>query len=188
MSSKRALRATMTTLVRALTPEQREASSARTRETLLAHPNLRARGLVLLYLADDREPSVDALVGELLERGQRIALPRMDWDARMIVPVEIATPALVTEVRRHGIREPIEGPVAGFDEIGCVVVPGVAFDARGGRLGRGAGFYDRFLARLSPSARTIGVGFACQGVERVPTEEHDRMLDEVLLDGRSIIR
>lgn len=188
MSVKRELRSSVRERLRALTPEQSEAESVRTREALAAHDWVRSAGGVMLFLADTREPDLDALAEDLLGAGVRVALPRMAWDAREITAVEVASIPLSTEVRRHGIREPLAGASLDPCELACVVVPGVAFDHRGGRLGRGAGFYDRFLARLSPTTRTIGVGFACQGVERVPIEEHDRMLDEVLLDGRSIIR
>lgn len=63
-----------------------------------------------------------------------------------------------------------------------VVVPGLGFTVDGRRLGQGGGHYDRFLPRLAPTARTIGVGFAEQLVDELPTEVHDRRVDDVVTD------
>ncbi|MFI4897409.1 MAG: 5-formyltetrahydrofolate cyclo-ligase, partial [Phycisphaerales bacterium JB059] len=100
-----------------------------------------ARG-VLQFLADEREPNLDPLVGRGWRAGKRVGAPRMDWNAGRMRGVELGSVERV-EVRRHGIREPLEGASMAPGAIDLVLVPGVAFDARGGRLGRGAGFYDR---------------------------------------------
>ena len=79
-----------------------------------------------------------------------------------------------------GAHEPVEGELAPSAEL--ILVPGLAFDRRGGRLGRGGGFYDRLLARRE-SAFVLGVCFACQIVEEVPGEEHDVKVDAVLTEA-----
>lgn len=66
------------------------------------------------------------------------------------------------------------------ERLDAVLVPGLAFDLRGARLGRGGGFYDRLLACVRPDCLTIGLAFAEQCVERVPTAEHDRRMDYVI--------
>ena len=83
-----------------------------------------------------------------------------------------------------GILEPAADPKRRIPpgRLDCVFVPGIAFDKRQNRLGRGAGFYDRFLKRVSKRASKIGLGFSFQIVPRVPTEAHDVRLDTVLTD------
>ena len=69
-------------------------------------------------------------------------------------------------------------------EIDLVLVPGLAFDAAGGRLGRGGGFYDRFLATLGPAAARVGVAFDAQILPEVPTDGLDARMSCVVTDAR----
>lgn len=86
----------------------------------------------------------------------------------------------------HGFPEPLSAsPPAPIEEIDLVVVPGLAFDPRGHRLGYGAGFYDRFLA-LAPHARTVGVCFDFQLLAEIPASAHDRPVARVVTDRRAL--
>lgn len=77
-----------------------------------------------------------------------------------------------------GIREPGPGQAAvAIEELEVVVVPGLGFTRSGDRLGRGAGFYDRFLARLSPGTVTVGLAISAQMRDDLPTEPTDRRVD-----------
>ena len=79
-----------------------------------------------------------------------------------------------SRVARWGLREPEpEAPVAAAGEIDAIICPGLAFDRQGGRLGMGAGYYDRFLCRTRPDALLIGIGYSWQLVDHVPMEAHD---------------
>lgn len=83
---------------------------------------------------------------------------------------------------RYGVREPAtDAPAAVLGPDVLVLVPGVAFDARGGRLGRGAGVWDRALADRRGAA-VFGVGFELQVIGRVPREEHDQQMDALLTE------
>ena len=74
--------------------------------------------------------------------------------------------------------EPTGEPFTDYEQIDIVLVPGMAFDAAGHRLGRGRGYYDRFL--IQTACRKIGVCFPFQRVAEVPTDDHDVMMDEVI--------
>ena len=91
------------------------------------------------------------------------------------------------EPTRRGLREPLlrAAREAALDDCDLVLVPGLAFDATGGRLGRGGGFYDRLLAARDPArTRLIGVGFAFQCLEQpLPLAAHDVKLDAVCTDA-----
>jgi 5-formyltetrahydrofolate cyclo-ligase len=110
-----------------------------------------------------------------------VALPRIEGERlifhRMGRPEELARGAF-------GAREPAadEATVMAIEDAGVVLVPGVAFDSAGGRLGRGGGFYDRFLATPGLRARRIAVCFACQVVDRVPVEPHDAEVDAIVTE------
>jgi 5-formyltetrahydrofolate cyclo-ligase len=82
-----------------------------------------------------------------------------------------------------GLREPeLHCPVVKKSELSCVFVPGLAFDARGMRLGRGGGFYDHFLGEAPPKLPRFGLMFARQRVERLPREPHDQALPAVITE------
>ena len=101
--------------------------------------------------------------------GSRLALSRVDRS-------EDLRPG------RYGVREPpSDAPVAGLGPDVLVLVPGVAFDDRGGRLGRGAGVWDRVLAERRGAA-VFGVGFELQVAPRLPREEHDQPIDALLTE------
>lgn len=134
---------------------------------------------VLVFLGDEGEPNLDGVITRAIERGVRIAAPRMDWDAKSMHAVELGS-LEATEVRRHGIREPVVGPSIEPAELDLILVPGVAFDASGGRLGRGAGFYDRFLERAGEGPLLVGVCFETQVIGSVPQETHDRGVDALV--------
>lgn len=85
---------------------------------------------------------------------------------------------------KFGIPEPTTQPYEGH--IDLIIVPAVAFDKEGHRLGRGGGYYDRFLKKY-PRATLIGVGYDFQLVEKVPTERHDRKMHRIVLPSQTII-
>ena len=92
-----------------------------------------------------------------------------------------------------GIAEPLPNlrglPNLQFDprQLDLVIVPGRAFDRSGNRLGRGKGYYDRFLATLAPNCRLLALAFNAQMVESVPTEPHDRPMNAILTETDSIL-
>lgn len=121
------------------------------------------------YAAMPTEPDLTALLRRV-DLGQ-MALTRTPDGADRMLSVHPADSEL--ETHRFGFTQPVAGsaPIADSD-IDVVLVPGLAFDRHGGRLGFGAGYYDRFLARLEAATRFVAIsdGFI---VERVPTEPHD---------------
>ncbi len=171
-------------------------------------------GVVLVYLskrfpAGGRdEPDLTGFIDGIRALGPgppTLAAPRVDWDHGTMRAVALSFEpggAIRTEVRRHGVPEPVVGPgVRQFEpqQVGVVLVPGVAFDENGGRVGRGGGFYDRFLsqwraARLgsvrpgldSPGPRVIGVAFDVQVLREVPRGPHDQVMDAIVTERRWI--
>ena len=82
-----------------------------------------------------------------------------------------------------GIKEPAaDCPLTQIDEIDFMLVPGVAFDRRGQRIGYGAGFYDRLLARRHRHTDCVAIAFDCQVVPRIPTEAHDQPIDRLITE------
>ncbi|MEQ8769336.1 MAG: 5-formyltetrahydrofolate cyclo-ligase [Phycisphaerales bacterium] len=186
---KRVMRERVREAVGDMTPERRSAWAARTLEWLLDDPIGRASGPVVGFLPDATEPDVEPVLRALALAGRTVAVPRVGWETRAMVARVIPDWDNLdawTETRRHGVREPIEScEPLDLTEAQLLIVPGVAFDRFGGRLGRGGGFYDRFLARAPEGAAIVGACFAAQVVGRVPTGGHDRPVSVLATeDGR----
>lgn len=133
-------------------------------------------------LAD--EVDIRPLVERLAAEGHTVVLPKVTGDETMELHHYTSAADLVEGA--YHIMEPVGRPFADYDAIDVALVPGMAFDAAGHRLGRGKGYYDRFLAghlapQTSPLApRIIGICFPFQRVAHVPAEEHDVVVDEVV--------
>jgi 5-formyltetrahydrofolate cyclo-ligase len=144
---------------------------------------LRAK-TVALYAANAHEPDLGALWEK---RGDRVfCFPRVEGDRAtgerlVFYRVDAAAELLLS---RWGLFEPPVDPACELDpgQIDLVIVPGVAFTAHGERLGRGRGHYDRFLALLAPHANTIGLCFTSRLLPSLPTESHDRRMDQVIAE------
>ena len=134
---------------------------------------------VLAFQGVRSEPNTHGLV-ELLESvGQCVLLPRVAGEHLVAVAHR---PGDVLHTGSFGIAEPA-GPPVDPAVIDVVLVPGLAFTRDGRRLGQGGGFYDRFLLLLRPDCMTVGVCFAEQVVDDLPSEAHDRILDALVTDG-----
>lgn len=140
-------------------------------------------GAVMGFLPIAGEVDLSGLLDRCLGNSIRVALPAINWTTREMWPAAVTNLASDVEVTRHGIREPRTNSVVLVEELDVVLVPGLAFDREGGRLGRGAGFYDRFLSSPGLRATRIGVGFEWQMVDRVPCEGHDVMMEVVVTEA-----
>lgn len=182
-ATKQSLRETASAARRGLSPAERREASQRVVRHLLRLPALRRPATVLVYAATPEEVELSALVPRLHERGARTLFPRIrDRHLELVAAADVSRLAL----GRRGIREP-PGPAVDPDRVDVAVVPGVAFDPHGGRLGRGGGHYDRLLPRLPERAVVLGVCFACQVVPRVPMQRHDVPVDVVVTE-RAVYR
>lgn len=179
---KAALRRTARDARRALDDDARRIASATIVARLLALRELARAGTVALYAATDEEPDLAGLVGALAARGVRTLWPRVvGADLEL---AEASVERLLPGFR--GIAEPV-GPAVDPRRVDAVLVPGLAFDPHGARLGRGGGHYDRLLAAVDDSALRVGVAFACQVVPSVPRGPHDLPVDVVVTE-RSVHR
>ena len=135
--------------------------------------------MVLAYVPVGSEADVLGVAAAAFSSGKRVAIPRTDGEALVFDEVEAATLVSLAPGLFGIPVAPRPRPVMPTAST-LVLVPLLAFDQRGNRLGSGKGFYDRFLASFPGSV--IGVAFADQEVARVPTEPHDRRLGAVVTD------
>ena len=139
-------------------------------------PRLRDAKTILAYYSLPDEVNTHQLIDELVVEGKTVLLPKVLDDETMKLRRYTGRQDL-SEGSFH-IMEPVGEPFSDYSEIDLSLIPGMAFDAQGNRLGRGKGYYDRFLRAMS--VRTIGVCFDFQRVDEVPTDENDVAVDEVI--------
>jgi 5-formyltetrahydrofolate cyclo-ligase len=136
---------------------------------------------VLVYVSKEPEVNTFSLISHLLERGTRVVVPiiqRHDHSLRFSFLNDLSCLKLST----FNVPEPIGNEIpADPKEIQVAVIPLIGFDEHGNRLGYGAGYYDRFLEKY-PRLMKIGIGFACQETETVPTNRFDITMDYIVTE------
>lgn len=165
-----------------MTAQERASGSARIRRRLADLEEVAEARTIIGYAAFGAEADLDALLAELAAEGRGVFLPYVDASEIGIARVADLETDLAPGYR--GVREPkgIGRRPANPERCEVALVPGVAFDASGGRLGYGGGHFDRLLSRLRPGTPVIGVGFAAQLVDSVPREPHDRPINMVVTE------
>ena len=173
--NKKELRKLISQKKKSCSREQLQAWSSSLLSKLEVHPAFVGAKTVLLYYSLPDEVQTHAFI------------ERWKDEKQIILPVVIGETEL--ELRRYtgldslakgafGIEEPVGEAFEHFKEIDLAVIPGVGFDRKGNRLGRGKGYYDRLLPKIS--APKIGICYAFQLLETIPTDAYDFPMDEVI--------
>lgn len=172
MMTKRALRQLLQKQRTMLTPADIASHSACITQYVRTLPFFRVSQTIMVYMALPQEVQTRQIIEYARQLQQRIAVPVVS--GACLLTVEL--PSDVTHLQRgpFGVLEPREPyRLIPRQELDCVLIPGVAFDATGGRLGFGKGYYDRFLASLLPTTYRCGLAFSLQMVSCVPQDPHD---------------
>lgn len=145
---------------------------------LLDLPAVRQAQVVMAYASLPDEVQTDTLLSALLASGKTVLLPKVVNGEEMEVR-QYTGAADLAEGAFH-IMEPVGSRFTALERIAVVIIPGMAFDADGHRLGRGRGYYDRFLQQLPPTTQKVGVCFPFQRMDCVPSEPHDVVMDTLV--------
>ena len=184
MDEKKALRREMAAQRRTLDDGSLVETSRRVVVRLLAMPWYRDARVVMSYIAVRGEVDMGLLHKDCWQVGRRLCVPAYSHEHGAYAPVAF-TRNDTTGPGRAGVPEPVAKQWLPMADVEFVVVPGVAFDRTGGRLGRGGGHYDRLLA--GRSCRKVGVAFDFQIVAGVPRSAHDEILDAVITESNVFI-
>ncbi len=170
-----------------LSSEKIREKSEKIREFFFNFPLVERANLILFYLSLPYEVQTEHLIRDVLRMGKRVAVPLVKKEKREIVPCELNNYDEELEDGPWGILQPKAGcKHVDIKEIDLVVVPGVAFDEKGHRLGFGAGFYDRFLKLFSSTTKTVSLSFEIQMVKEVPCLPHDVPVDYIITERQVI--
>ena len=177
----------MRKLLKAMPAQVAEAKSIAACEAVKELPAFKQALCVMLYMPVTGEIDCTHIALAAWQADKTVVVPKVSWSHKHMVAVPIN--GLGTELTegRHGIREPLEAAPWPAEQIDLMIVPALAFDRRGHRLGRGGGFYDRFLAGPKMRAVICGLGFAEQAVDELPTAAHNHPID-ILVTDKEVIR
>ncbi len=167
----------------------RQAKSAMIEKNLWQLAEISDAETLFIYVSFRSEVETISLIRHCLDKGKKVTVPLTLVDESRLQPYELQNPDEDLQPGYCGIYEPVAQRLTLLDPkaIDTVILPGSVFDAQGGRLGYGGGYYDRFLALDAPQARRVGIAFEQQVVDRVALEAHDMKLD-VLVTEQRIIR
>ena len=185
---KRRMRRSILAVRRSLSEGERLARSRRVWQRVVTLTGYQRARMVLAYMAFDGEVLTDGLIRQATASGKQLVLPMVQADRQGLALYGIDDLERDLAPGYHGILEPQPHSTRMVvpESLDLAFVPGIAFDLRGGRLGYGAGFYDRLLSQLPRDIPTVGLAFDFQIIPRLPLQPHDVMLEAIVADSRAI--
>lgn len=180
--NKKELRQQLRTVLSSISPEELHQRSVKACNLLTTTREYKRAEIILAFLSLPTEIDTTNLVFHAWRNMKRVLAPKVSWEQRRMLPIEIRSLSDDVSESPLGIREPAQGlpfPVANID---LVIVPGLGFDKNGNRIGRGRGFYDRFLAHRDWKGVACGFALEEQVVDEVPRQEHDMEVDMLITD------
>lgn len=173
-TDKRDIRKSVRSEIAKLSAAEKEQLSAQIFSKIANLEQIKSAAVAALFLSLPDEPLTSAFI-EQISREKRVVIPRIEGDEMNFYEISEGV-----AVGAYNIMEPLATIPVEPREIDAMIVPGVAFTREGARLGRGKGFYDKYLSRNGFRAYTIGVCYPCQIVESLPVEPHDKIIDRVI--------
>jgi 5-formyltetrahydrofolate cyclo-ligase len=180
--TKRALRQQLRQIMADIAPEQLHQRSLLACQHLTETQEYERAEIIMVFLSLPTEVDTTPLVLHAWRQRKRVLAPKVSWEQRRMLPIEIHSFSDDVAETVLGLREPAKGVPIPVNSIDLVIVPGLGFDHHGFRIGRGRGFYDRFLAQPDWHGTSCGLGIAEQVVDQVPVKEHDCPVDMLVTD------
>ena len=185
---KKSIRTRLLGIRNSLSAEEIHSKSRVIARRLFGIPTFRETRTVMFYVSYGSEVDTHQMLKEALRKGLRVAVPLTQRESKRWLSVLIQEPDRdlfpgFKEIPEPDLKRSVELRPT---ELDLVIVPGVAFDPIGNRLGMGKAYYDDFLKSIRPSAVKIGLAFECQIVEKIPPAYHDVAMDKIITEKRVI--
>lgn len=185
-AAKKAVRAQLRQVLKNLPAMELHRRSVAATDRLVAEPEFQASGGIMLFLPLPYEVDAQPIAIRAWQAGKTVTVPYVQQRQRHMIPLEINNLGEPMHTDRMGLRTPARHRPIPLEMIDLVVVPGLGFDLAGRRLGRGGGFYDRFLGRPEFQGVACGLALEEQLVDRVPAAAHDVNVSMLATDQRLI--
>jgi 5-formyltetrahydrofolate cyclo-ligase len=186
-AEKKAIRASVLSARDAMPLDQRVRESMKMCESIIASTPYQRATTVLAYASFDSEFDTSFLLQRVLTDKKNLVMPRVDKNTQQL---QIHRVNHLDELVAGAwdIGEPhADAKIVIPNEIDFILVPGVAFDSAGFRIGYGKGFYDKLLSSVSPASTRLSAAFDCQIIDAVPNEAHDQRVDIIITPTQKIL-
>jgi 5-formyltetrahydrofolate cyclo-ligase len=170
----------------AISPQRRMEKSRKACRNLISTEPFQAASTIMMYLSLPHELDTSEAILHAWQLGKTVAVPKISWQQRHMIPVQINSLETGFSTGVWGLRNPTAGAPIPFGQIDLVVAPALGFDRNGNRLGRGGSFYDRFFANKEVVASRCGLVFSEQVVDSIPTTESDEPVNFLVTDEEVI--
>ena len=170
-----------------MSKEDRISKSKVVCEYVIGSDVFRDASVVMAFLSMPHEVETTLLILASWQQGKTIAVPKVSWEQRHMIPVELTSLETGLQADDKGLRNPTNGNPVPFEEIDLVITPGLGFDKQGNRLGRGGGYYDRFFASHKTSAAHWAVAYSEQMCDAVPHGKNDVPVNAIVTEEGIII-
>lgn len=184
LSVKAELRTRLRKVLADTSADELSTRSLRVCHRLFEQPEYIKAEVIMVFLSLPTEVDTSPIVLRAWQDRKRILAPKVSWNQRRMLPVEIRSLTEDLMVSSMGIREPVTGIPFPISLIDLVIVPGLGFDEYGNRLGRGRGFYDRFLAHPEFAGGSCALSFEVQLAPSIPVGPLDRRVDMLVTDEK----
>ena len=155
----------------------RDAESKQACQHLIETEEYQKSSVVMIFLPLPHEIDTTGVILDAWQKGKTVVVPKVSRQQRHMIPVEITSLETGFSEERGGFKNPTTGVPMPVEEIDLVLAPGMGFDAKGNRLGRAGGYYDRFFKSEGLQAAKCGFCFNLQIFDDIPTEDHDEPVD-----------
>ena len=192
---KKQLRAKILNRLLNISQKERAEKSSLIKKKIFALPEFKKAKRIMFYISKSSEVDTRPMIEQSIRMGKEVVVPAILPGSRELIPCRLHPHSntigmeakdyrqgLVTGP--HGVDQPevSKDSLINSKKIDLFIIPGLAFDSKGNRLGRGQGYYDRFLARMSRCTPRIGVAFRFQIVNDLPCDRYDQPVNKLVSD------
>lgn len=184
---KKALRHEIQQRLVQISKEERIAKSKQICQRIIDAEVFGEASVVMAFLAMPHEVDLTLLILHAWQQGKTVAVPKVSWEQRHMISVELTSLETGFKTHVHGLKNPVNGTPVPFDEIDLIVTPGLGFDKNGNRLGRGGAYYDNFFKHKKITAARWAVAFSQQLYDEIPHDGDDVPVDAIVTEKELIL-
>lgn len=183
MEEKSTLRSEMRASRLNLTEEEFIEKSKAIANVIMELPQYKEAERIMVYLPLEGEVNIKHLFGPAWEAGKELYVPVCEGQEPGVMQAALYKKKSITTITKQKVMEPVFARYIDPEDLDLLLIPGLAFDKQGHRLGYGGGYYDRFFHRLNKKAVKIGITFDLQVFDEIPYETHDQFLDGLITES-----
>ncbi len=188
--SKDDMRNRVVTALESLSPEELATKTSQIGDRLFGFANFLEANISLLYMPQKHVVDTKGIIQRCMDYRKLVALPAFNTEkyAMQLFKVDAFEADMTLGPRNIMEPDPERCKIIPIERIDIAIIPGVALDEKGGRIGSGEGYYDRFIGKLPVTTRKVALSLECQIVQQVPMESHDKFMDIIITEDRVIYK